>query len=301
MNFGRAWPGLVVILLVFVSAQAQDTTYFAQERFSRAKSLYIEGRYPEALEGFRESLAVYASPNTRLYVARTLRALSRGAEAAMELERTWREAHEQAPRDPRYLETERAAQKELAALIPRLGTLVVSLPQPPPPGATLTVDGVVVPRPLDGERVPVAPGAPRLIAKAPGYALFTRVVSVQARGSGTATVVWTPLPPPPDSRETLRAVGIPLAVVGALGSATLSVLADREYHALERLCRGGPCPASQSVAILRGKREQTFAFSSLGLVGVGGILIGLSFVLPKPQLALTLGSTGVGVGGAFGP
>ena len=64
----------------------------AQTHFLKGKASFDRNDLPGALEEFRASLEIVASPNARLYVARTLREMGRLVEAYAEFGRTAAEA-----------------------------------------------------------------------------------------------------------------------------------------------------------------------------------------------------------------
>src|SRR5438045_289387 len=60
----------------------------ARTRFLKGKTLFAQKKYDEALVEFRASLEIVNSPNTSLYVARTLREKGNLVEAYVEFGRT---------------------------------------------------------------------------------------------------------------------------------------------------------------------------------------------------------------------
>lgn len=99
---------LVVIALLFAPALAHAEP--AQEHYSAGRESYRAGLYGRALEEFERSYAVSPSPNTRLYIARSLRELGRHAEAGEHYRATIREADE---RGAKYIPARHAAETEL--------------------------------------------------------------------------------------------------------------------------------------------------------------------------------------------
>jgi tetratricopeptide (TPR) repeat protein len=163
-------------------AAGQDATPVARAQFRRGTELFNARNYAEALEAFRASMAAYASPNARLYVARCLAEMGRLGEAVEQYERAAGEANDRAFSDPRYLAARDAAREELRELSPRVGRLTVRAQgAPPPPGARLRVAGRELPPTALGVALPVSPGAVEVSLEAPGCAPSRAIVTV-ARG-----------------------------------------------------------------------------------------------------------------------
>src|SRR5215469_10581808 len=92
----------------------------AQSRFLRGKDLMDKGQYQDALAEFRASHDIVSSPNTRLEIARDLRASGQLVAAYAEYGRAAVEAKEVASEDDRYRRAYEAASAERAELEPRL-------------------------------------------------------------------------------------------------------------------------------------------------------------------------------------
>jgi tetratricopeptide (TPR) repeat protein len=99
-------------------APATSASNAAQAHYTVGRESYRLALYGRALEAFERSLALAPSPNTRLYIARSLRELGRWAEASDQYAATVREAEQ---RGGRYLATRDAANGELADVKVRLG------------------------------------------------------------------------------------------------------------------------------------------------------------------------------------
>src|SRR5579872_2070461 len=102
----------------------------AQSRFAHGKQLLDSGHSEEALDEFRASYAIVASPNTRLQIARALRADDRLLEAYAEFGRTAVEAKELAVADSRYEKAYKSAVAERAALESKLGFVTLTITNP---------------------------------------------------------------------------------------------------------------------------------------------------------------------------
>jgi len=108
--------------------------------FTEGRKRFKAGQYAEALPLFEQAFQASHSPNARLYLARTLRALDRLTEAYTELQATLDEARARAESEPRYVETRDASAAELALLEPKVGKLTVVL-SGPTAGAEVRIDG----------------------------------------------------------------------------------------------------------------------------------------------------------------
>ncbi|MBI5517206.1 MAG: hypothetical protein HY909_25730 [Deltaproteobacteria bacterium] len=283
-------------------ALGQDNTAFAQQRFARGASLYETRTFAEALEEFRASLSLYASPNTRLYVARCLRELNRFDEAVPEFERTVREAADRAATDPRYAATREAAQNELRSIEPRIGRVTLTVPEVPA-GAHVRIAGREVPVAALGVSVPVLPGHVDVVVECEGYLTETRGLELAAGADERLTVTlrrnpaleghretpWTPPPPPPPPPPPGRRV--PLVVAwsalgvggaGLVGFGLFAGLASARFSDLERQCGGAACPPELAGRVDGGRTLQTLTNVSLGL-GLAGLTAGaLLWVLGGP-------------------
>src|SRR6185369_2906113 len=76
----------ITVLADSAHAQSESASVQAesQTRFSRGRDLFRSGSFEQALEEFRAANELVHSPNTRLYIARTLQQIGRFAEAYTE-------------------------------------------------------------------------------------------------------------------------------------------------------------------------------------------------------------------------
>jgi hypothetical protein len=292
----------------------------AQAKFVRGKDLFGKKKYEEALVEFRASIDIVASPNARLYVARTLRALGRDVEAYVELGRTEVEAKELAPQDPRYAKTGEAAAAERKELEPKLGFVTFTI-ENASDATVVEVNGEEVKRAGWGEPVPVMPGPTTMVVKSPGKEPIKKELTLaagqkvsetlDAGATGGTTVVEKPVdkgPPPakpssdgPDLRTWAWVAG----GIGVAGLATFGVfgaLSSSKYSSLKDEC-GGPCPESKRDEVESGRTQQTIANVGL-VVGVIGVATGVTlFVLgskSKPASSeVVVGPSWLGLRGSF--
>jgi hypothetical protein len=320
----------LTLLAAPAAASAQDNTAFAQQRFSQGTQLYEQHSWEPALAEFRQSIALYNSPNTRLYIARCLRELGRFDESVLEFERTAREAGDRAASDPRYATTRDVANSELTAVRPRVGRLTVTVPDLPT-NAVVRVNGRDIPREGVGVAMPVMPGHVAVHVESPEFFPEDRETDVVAGGEATVgiplrrrpvleghTEVARPLrtgpvvvAPPPRGGvpRSLGWIGVGVGAAGVIGFAAFGALASSTFSDLSAQCGGnlGPCSTEQLSRRDSGRTYTTLANVSLG-VGIAGavaatvlFLVGRPAQEPRPAPTVTVGLSGSGVslGGVF--
>ncbi|MFO0625249.1 MAG: hypothetical protein U0325_06480 [Polyangiales bacterium] len=230
-----------------VPSTAADPAAAALE--ARAQALYQEGRehfragaFEAARVAFLASLERYDSPNTRMYLGRTLDRLGRVAEAFVALDRAARDAADRARTEPRYDATRAAARAEADALRPSLAWLRVQV-DPVRDDVTLALNDGPAQRRAAGVELPLAPGEVRVLARAPGFV------------DAGATVVLTA----GETREiALRLRPVALPRVGEVDAGVTPVLGA------PTLTRQGPVRTAGAV---------------LGVTGLLSVAAGLAFGL----------------------
>lgn len=257
----------------------------AQSRFMKGRSLYTAKKYEAALTELNASLDIVASPNTRLYIARTLREMGKTVAAYVELGRASVEANELVRDDSRYEQAAAAARDERAQLEPKLAFLEVSVTHAGP-DTTLRVDGDEVRRGGWAEPVPVVPGDLSVVVETPGHTPITQTVVIRAAerkqvaiDAGAATEAAPPPTPSPVEAKSdtksgaMRPLAYATAGVAIAGLATFLVagaMANGTYSDLEKACGSNPCPPGHEGDISAGKTQQTLANVGLGIFGVFG-------------------------------
>ncbi len=317
------------LLAAPAAAAAQDNTAFAQQRFSQGSALYDQRQWEPALAEFRQSISLYNSPNTRLYIARCLRELGRFDESVLEFERTAREAGDRAASDPRYATTRDVANSELTAVRPRVGRLTVTVPDLPS-NAVVRVNGRDIPREGVGVAMPVMPGHITVHVESPEFFPEDRESDVVAGGEATVgiplrrrpvleghTEVARPLrtPPvvvaPPPRGGVPRSygwIGVGVGAAGIVGFAAFGALASARFNDISSRC-GGAVACSQEDLSLRdgGKTLTTLANVSLGVGIAGAVAATVLFLVgrpaqeqpPAPTVTVGLSGNGVSLGGVF--
>jgi hypothetical protein len=142
-----------------------------------ARKEFDKQQNERALEGFRASYNIVASPNTLLMVGRTLVALDRLEDAYAVLDETVSIASQASLRDPKYKETEQAALVELESLRKSVVAVTFSVV-----GATddtvVFLQGRQVDREQWGKGIPLRMGNATLTVTAAGKPGFVHVLAV---------------------------------------------------------------------------------------------------------------------------
>jgi hypothetical protein len=295
----------------------------AQARFLRGRDLFNQGQYPAALEAFRGSLEIVASPNARLYIARCHKEIGDVGLAHQEYTQTIADARG----DPHYQRAAESAEEERKALGAKVGFVAITM-KGPAQGTTLRVSGREIPRARWSEPVPVTSGHAEVVVETPSRppqtlavdvtAGQTRSVSFDVEGNAQtaapAAVAPAPAPTPPaaadgeSGKKTLRIASYAAAGVAGLGIASFVVfgaMSSSKYSDLKSACNGGPCPPSRQSDIDAGKRDQRIANVALvlGLVSAGAAVTLFVLSQPKktqpPSAALVVGPSELAVRGAF--
>ncbi len=148
-------------LLVGASAAAAGVSVLdaSPAQLNDAKVPYLDGvkymnakNYKEAVEKFRESYEIVASPNSRLMLGRALVKVNQPLEAYREFEATMQQATELGARQPKYQKTAEAARKELDDIRVELAFITVI------PGTEVSIGGRKLSDGDWGKPLPVLPG-----------------------------------------------------------------------------------------------------------------------------------------------
>ncbi len=305
---------MIVVALVLVSAappaaaEATETAEaLAQTRFEAGRTMFDAGDFGGALLGFRSSFELVQSPNTALYIARSLRGLRRFAEAAAQYEEVTRLSREHPQRD-RYAEAARAAREEGEALEPRVARLTVTL-RGAPPGTRVLLDGRelrAAPR-----RLPIEVRRAELVVRMPGLAPLRRSLDLVAGKHLELELVIGP-PAPAASRPLApasltgghlrRRLQIGGWTTAGTGTATLIAalvlwrVAAARFDTLQARCPG-LCPEELRGTQDEGRRLELAANVALGaglalVIGGGALLLGSRFA-SKARVSPTTAGFGV--------
>jgi hypothetical protein len=293
-------------------------TAAAQQRFDRGRALFERNDHAQAILEFRGALELYPSPNTRLYVGLCLVRLGQLAEAHTELQRTFSEARDRATTDPRYVSARDISEREMNAIRPRLGRLVINTSQRPG-GLVMHANNTEVLVPMLGIELFFDPGEVTVTAAAPGFVAFHQTVRLMAN---TATevrislenvpVVTPPVVQRPPQIVTSPSVqptapmrdastitvsessggGVRVAgyVVGGLGLASFAGfalfgnMARSQFEQVRTECRGRCTAASYNTLIDQGESDQLYANIALG-AGIALTITGVVMIAvggPRP-------------------
>ncbi len=306
-------------------ARGQDPSTLAQQRFLRGLTMFDARQFAPALEEFRGSYQLRSSPNSRLYIARSLRELQRIPEAVTEYETCVQEAREHASTDARYRETQTAAERELRVIVDRVGRVQVTLVNAPRQVGVRIGPHLI---PSAGLALPIAvdPGTVSITADAVGTASVSQSVLVPAGTTVPVTLTFavdaqqrqdaalsttTPAlivvqPEPANTigtwvvrgRSPLRYVMFASWGVGVAGMLTFAgtgAAASSAFASVQSRCGAGPCPASEQGAIDSGRALQTVANVSL-TVGIVGLVAGTTLLFVGPRVEPTASAPTVVVG-----
>jgi hypothetical protein len=291
----------------------------AQSRFHRGKELMDHGHYDEALVEFRASHEIVASPNTRLEIARDLRAAGQLVAAYAEFGRAAVEAKELASEDNRYRRAYEAAAAERAEVEPRLAFVSLTVAHPTD-ATTVRIGGEEVRRAAWGEPAPLAAGSASIVVTTPGKERVERTVTVAAGDHVSVAIdadsasdgALAPAPPPPAedpdrTRGALRTgayVSAGVAVAGLAAFAVFGLMARATYDGLQKACGNGPCTSDHSSDVAAGKMQATVANVGLvaGLVGAAATVTLFVASLPKKapaSAAIVITPGGIALAGSL--
>jgi hypothetical protein len=299
----------------------------AQKMFEAGDELYEAGRFAEAVEAFRGSYGIVASPNSRLMLARALQELGKLAEAFAEYNGV---AGEQTATDGKYAEARQAAEAERDALRPKLAWVTIRVPDDVGTPRRVSVGERALAVEMLGSPAAATPGPVRVEVELGDGTILSRDLKLVAGQQQTVdfaepdhaeapvlvpSAAETALPPPsvpaPRREKTgtgLRTASYVAAGVGAVGLAGFGVFAlmnRSTYHDLEAGCPSGDCPPDRQSDIDAGQRYQLFANIGLGVAAAGLTTAVVLFVLsrpgekPAPSVALYAAPGGLLVRGRF--
>lgn len=286
----------------------EDSLIYAQRHFERGRDAFKNGDYATALSAFESSLSLFPSPNTRLYLARTLVKAERFTDAANTYEEVIRSARLKESEEPSYAAARSAAERELADLQHRLARVTIVFSEQAEAVTELTVNDKQVPRQAYGLPIYVRPGTVKLRATYQDGRAQEQTVKLSAEERKTITIKPSRNPvdveqdkrdpqsqdaepegPAVDSEGVSSAavgfgIGAGVAAVGWGGALLFGLLADNQYSDLRQEC-GGPCPPERTSDIDTGERYQTIANAGIivGAIGTAAVAVALVFLLSEPD------------------
>lgn len=222
----RLLPALVLALASLTGGVRADDADQARRAFEDGTELEKRGDYAGALERFKASATLRATPGNRFHVAYCLEMTGKLGAAVVEYEAVVALARQQKKADILA-----AAAPRLEALRPRLAKLTLHATLPP--GGEVLVDG----EPVDpAATLTLDPGKHVVTADAPDHASFKKNIDLAAGGSTTVDVVLSqyaiaapttePLPPPPPPAHAGHgpAIATTIGAVALVGGGIVSFL-----------------------------------------------------------------------------
>ena len=302
---------LLVVALAAGRAHAQaqegNSSALAEQLFNQGRDLVKANQWAEACPKFEASLRYDPVLGTRLNLATCYEHIGKLASA-------WGLYRESIELAKKAGDTKRAeyAQKQAAALEPRLPKLAISAPANPPAGFVVKRDETTVDAGALGVALYVDPGTHQVTASAPGFETFTVTVTVAEGKTETLAVPnlaarpatpvapsvekpvepVEPAPAPAGSiarSRKLLAAGIGGAGVVAIGvSLVFGSQANSKKSDAEKLC-GSDLACTDMAAFNQAKQDVSDAKSKATVstvmfgVGVAAIAGGVVVLLTAPR------------------
>jgi hypothetical protein len=312
MNNGsvmRAVIGIVVITIAapgHVRAQPADAVTDAERLFNEARELAKASRWAEACPKFEASLRADPALGTRLNLATCYENIG-------QLARAWDLYRESVGIAEHAGDPERRhfARTHAEALEPRLARLAIHAPADPPAGFGVTRDGSALDAGALDIAVYVDPGRHEIVASAPGFVAFSKVVTLSAGKTETLAIPRLnsaaassdgAKPPisaavlsgdPAASRSQTRAyAAISLGAAGfaAVGVGLLfGVNARSELHEAKLLCGDrlvceGNATYQLGQQLIHDARSHATASTVLVAAGGGAIIAGAVLYFTRPSM-----------------
>jgi hypothetical protein len=268
----------------------------AQTHFKKGNDFFTIKKFSLALDEFKKSYAAVASPNSRLYIARSLVQLGEHVDAYLEFEGVIAEAEARSKTEPKYAPTRDTAMVERDEVGTKIALVTVSVTNDAP-DAKLLIGGKEIPRERWGKPHPVAPGDTEVVLETPAKPPVKEALTLKAGDKRPVTLdANAAVAAPPGGGGTgetgggtgetggggdtgptsgpgmtkLRPFAFVAAGVGVAGLATFAIagiMSNSTYSDLEATCKG-PCPPELADDVSKGKTQQTIA--NIGLV-VGAV------------------------------
>jgi tetratricopeptide (TPR) repeat protein len=303
-------PVIVLLLTTLAHADPSDGT----KLFEEGRALMDQGKVQAACDKFRKSIEIEPAIGTQLNLGVCLQKLGHNAEA-------WR-LFDRAADAERTSNPERSKfARDLAdKVLPRLGTIVLTIAEPDAPGLEVTIAGRVV-KPAEVVKERVDPGDIKVTRTQQEGAPYERTLHVDAGGTAEITV---PAPPASGGSGTgeetghkvrrhsrvVLAYGVAGAGVVALGAGiAIGLKARSDYNANVGAgkCDGSPLDCHGNDQYYQGAKDARSLATIGTVVGVAGVaLVGAGAVLwltaPKDVVVAptaTGESAGISVVGRF--
>lgn len=303
------------LLLTFdVQAAGVAVTTATPAELNEAKGPYSEGvkamgagRFEDAVNSFKRSYDIVASPNSRLMLGRALVKVNRLVEAYQSFEETMSQATELAASQKKYQKTAESAKKELEDLKSELAFVTVI------PGTEVSLGGRRLTAAEWGRPQPVMPGTVTIeIKSADGRARekelklepgLTKVLTADLTATGSYRAKRGKADEKEDGGEagegsspagafSRKQVGYVAGGVGALGIVSflgLKIMAESVFGDPKKDCDGAVCSKTDLTNAQSKGTLEGMSYVSL-VVGVAGLGAGAYLVLTDKK-STSSGST----------
>lgn len=256
-------------LLALASAARADsvddaTRIAARKIAEEGLELYDTGKYQEALERFARADALVHAPTMLLMAARSLDKLGRLVEAAEKYAAVGQVLLDARASDA-FRDAVKDADKERAALLLRVPSVVMTVDAPPGEEIKLKLDGSPISTASLGQKKRIDPGVHTIEASAGGVVATSRV-EVKEGDSREVHLDLRTAETPSSPIRTTGWVMIGLGAAGAVAGVVSGGLALAKNDELSRDCPGGRCPPN--------KQNDVNNYETMKGVTTGGLIAG---------------------------
>jgi hypothetical protein len=295
---------------VNVELATADQKKEATAAYRDGMKAFDENNASVALDQFRKSFELVASPNSQLMIARALVHLDRLSEAHAQLVEVIELATALARSNPKYQTTADAAQKELSELEPKLAMVSVTVP------VAVTLNGNPIPATQWGKPLALPPGKAVFQFKASDQ-VGEQSLDLSA-GDSKQISLDLPKPSPPPAAPVAppvvvnhttskRIAGYVVAGAGGVGlvvSTVVLLISQGKVASIADRCGNTSCPLSVTEDADSTRRRETVALVGVG-VGIVGVAAGGYLILsdskgatqtasaPTPRTAVRVGAGSV--------
>lgn len=251
-------------------AQSAKEIAAAKQAFKDGEAAEAKGELTTALARFRAAIAVKETAQLHLRIGSVQEKLGKLVDALA----SYKRGLDKAAGLPAVA---KVAKEQIAALEPKIPTVVITVAAPPP-GLAIKLDDAQVEA---GSRA-IDPGQHKVHAEAPGRAPFDRSFMVD-RGVTRIEVELAPIVVAPKEEPRSKAPGVIAIVTGGLGvvgGAVLIGVSVSKDASIDELCGGSErltCPASKRAVIesdVRAVNAMRFSGIGLGVAGAASVAMG---------------------------
>jgi hypothetical protein len=292
MNARRSAAFVLVAGLLAASparAQVSDADRATARTLAQKGQEALEaGDFPTAADRFAKADAIIHAPTLVFGLAMAQKGLGKWVKARELLEQILREGVPKGS-PPAWSAALKDAEKELAALKPKIPTVAVTVAGAP--SAEVTIDGAAVP--AGGAARPLDPGPHTIRATAPGMKPAESKLTLAEGRAETVTLALVPADgaPAPEPAAAPEAPASPrpwqkpagfagIGVGGALlvvGAATGTVALSK-HAALAKVCTDGRC---------KGQQDAIDSYNAMGNASTATFILGAAFAATGVALVVT--------------